>query len=49
MIELGAYLAVVAVVLGLGIRLGMMLAGRIDRHLAPADPAAPPASQEEQP
>jgi hypothetical protein len=47
-IELGAYVAVVAAVLVIGIRLGMMLAGRIDRRSAPPDAAAPSATHEEQ-
>ncbi len=49
MIELGAYVLAVAVVLVIGIRLGMILAGRIDRHLAPPDAAVQPAPHEEQP
>ena len=48
MIEVAVYLVVVLLIAGLGVWLGIILAGRIDRHLAPPD-AAPSQPQEEQP
>jgi hypothetical protein len=47
-IEAVAYLALALAVTGLGVWLGMILAGRIERRLAPPD-AEPPPSHEEQP
>ncbi len=49
MIEVVAYLALALAVTGLGVWLGMILAGRIDRRLAPPDAEPPPPSHEEQP
>ncbi len=48
MIEVGAYLVVVVLVFGLGIRLGMIVAGRIDRRLTPPEATPPSAPHEEQ-
>jgi hypothetical protein len=49
MIELAAYVVVVAAVAGVGIVLGMILGRRIDRRLTPPDADPPAPSSEEQP
>lgn len=49
MIEVAVYLVIVIAIAGLGIRLGMIVAGRIDRRLTPPDAEAPAAPPEEQP
>jgi hypothetical protein len=48
-IEAAAYLVIAIAIAGLGARLGMIVAGRIDRRLAPPDAEPPPAPHEEQP
>jgi hypothetical protein len=47
-IEVVVYLVIVIALAGLGVRLGMILAGRIDRRLAPPDVDPPHAPTEEQ-
>ena len=48
MIEVAVYLVIVLALAGLGVRIGMILAGRIDRHLTPpdAEAATPPPAEE---
>jgi hypothetical protein len=47
-IEVAIYLVVVLLIGGLGVRLGMIVAGQIDRRTTPADaePAPPPPTEE---
>ena len=49
MIEIALYLAAVLLIAGLGIRIGMILAGRIDRRMTPPDAEPASAPQEDQP
>ena len=49
MIEVGVYLVIVVAIAGLGVRLGMIVAGRLDRRLAPPDAEPASAPHEEQP
>ncbi len=48
MIEVAVYLVVVVIVAVVGVRLGMILAGPIDRRLTPPDPETPVPPEEEQ-
>lgn len=43
------FLAIVAAVTAVGIAVGMIVAGRIDRHMAPPTAEPPPTAQEDQP
>ncbi|MFN8629149.1 MAG: hypothetical protein U0838_02160 [Chloroflexota bacterium] len=48
MIEVAVYLAIVLVIGGLGVWIGIIVAGRIDRRMTPpdAEPADPPPTEE---
>jgi len=48
-IEVAVYLVIALVIGGLGIWIGMILAGRIDRRMTPPDAEPPEAPTEEQP
>ena len=47
--KVAVYLVVVLAIAGLGVRLGIILAGRIDRRLTPPDAEPGPATREDQP
>jgi len=49
MMEVAVYLVIVLLIGGLGIWIGMILAGRIDRRMTPPDAEPPAAPTEEQP
>ena len=49
MIEVAVYLVIVLAIAGLGIWLGMILGGRIDRRMTPPDAEPPPTPNEEPP
>lgn len=49
MIEVAVYLVIVLAIGGIGIWLGIILAGRIDRRMTPPDAETPAAPTEEQP
>ncbi len=49
MIEVAVFLVASLAVAAAGIRLGIILAGRIDRHLAAADAEPPGQTGEDQP
>lgn len=49
MIELAAFVALAAGVAGIGLWLGIIVGGRIDRRLSPPDPEPLSGPHEEQP